>query len=91
MCEETVKEMGRKKIDSTDETTYSTMRMVIMTKLEECTDEIVEKNKTKMDRIQKIVDQYGSIQAYKDYVENMRKQLEEDREAFLKKEREKKE
>ena len=41
------------------------MRLVILNKLEESTQEIIEKNEKKMEKLKVILDEYGSIEAYR--------------------------
>ena len=43
-----------------------------------------------MARIEKILREYGSVQAYRDHIEEIKRQQEEDMELFLAKERERK-
>ena len=62
------------------------MRLVILNKLEESTREIIEKNDKKMARLKKVLDEYGSLEAYREHVETKKREYENDKAAFLKKE-----
>lgn len=62
------------------------MRLVILNKLEESTQEIIEKNEKKMEKLKVILDEYGSIEAYRQHMENKKREYENDKAAFLKKE-----
>ena len=62
------------------------MRLVILNKLEESTQEIIEKNEKKMEKLKVILDEYGSIEAYRQHMETKKREYENDKAAFLKKE-----
>ena len=56
----------------TDETTYSVMRELIMRKLDEATCDIQIEHEEKMQKLQGILDQYGSVEAYKEHLDELR-------------------
>ena len=51
-----------------DSETKDVIRTVIMRKLRETEEEIVKESVRKAERLKKILDEYGSVQAYKDYL-----------------------
>ena len=62
------------------------MRLVILNKLEDATREIIKVNEKRTAKLNQILDEYGSIEAYKEHMEWKKKEYENDRAAFLKKE-----
>ena len=62
------------------------MRLVILNKLEDATREIIKVNEKRTAKLNQILDEYGSIEAYKEHMELKKKEYENDRAAFLKKE-----
>ena len=66
------------------------MRLVILNKLEDATREIIEVNEKKTARLNHILEVYGSVEAYKEHMEQKKREYENDKAAFLKKEQERK-
>ena len=90
LCDEAVAAIGKPLPDGSDHTRYSTLRVVVLQKLEESKQEILDTERARMEKIERVLREYGSIQAYREYVADQRRQYENDKAAFLKKEQEKK-
>lgn len=60
--------------DEADEiTTLSIMKQVIINKLEEANSEIIAEQEQRMAKMEEILRQFGSVDAYKEYVAEIKK------------------